>query len=82
MHIIKTDYFGEVECIRLGFGPIGPPLMSVFMYVVDSLVIDTGQSRMAKALLGLLKDRSLKGIILTHHHEDHSGNAAKISAQH
>ncbi len=49
MNIIKTDYFGEVEGIRLGYGPIGPPLMSVFMYVVDSLVIDTGQSHMGKA---------------------------------
>jgi glyoxylase-like metal-dependent hydrolase (beta-lactamase superfamily II) len=82
MNIIKRDYFGEVQCIRLGYGPIGPPLMSVFMYVVDSVAIDTGQSHMAKALLGLLKDKNLKLIILTHHHEDHSGNAAKISAQH
>ena len=82
MNIVKTDYFGEVESIRLGYSPIGPPLMSVFMYVVDSLVIDTGQSHMAKALLGLLKDKRLNGIILTHHHEDHSGNAARISAQH
>ena len=82
MNIIKTDYFGEVESIRLGYGPIGPPLMSVFMYVVDTLVIDTGQPHMAKALLGLLRGKNLKRIILTHYHEDHSGNAAIISAQH
>lgn len=82
MNIIKTDYFGEVECIRLGYGPIGPPLMSVFMYVVDSLAIDTGQPNMAKAVLGLLKEKKLKLIVLTHHHEDHSGNAAKLGAQH
>ncbi|MGD9227108.1 MAG: hypothetical protein PVF26_11450 [Desulfobacterales bacterium] len=36
MNIIKTDCFGGVESIRLGYGPIGPPLMSVFMYIVDS----------------------------------------------
>ena len=82
MNIIKTDYFGEVQSIRLGYGPIGPPLMSVFMYVVDSLVIDTGQPHMAKAVLGILRDKNLRLIILTHHHEDHSGNAAKICAQH
>ncbi|MGD9044966.1 MAG: MBL fold metallo-hydrolase [Desulfobacterales bacterium] len=82
MNILKTDYYGEVQCIRLGYGPIGPPLMSVFMYVVDSVAIDTGQSNMAKAVLGLLKDENLELIILTHHHEDHSGNAAKISTQH
>ncbi|MEE9496955.1 MAG: hypothetical protein V3V39_10555 [Desulfobacterales bacterium] len=37
MNIIKTDYFGEVESIRLGYGPIGPPLMSVFMYIRNKL---------------------------------------------
>jgi glyoxylase-like metal-dependent hydrolase (beta-lactamase superfamily II) len=33
---------------------------------------------MAKALGGLLAGKSLSGIILTHHHEDHSGNAAML----
>jgi glyoxylase-like metal-dependent hydrolase (beta-lactamase superfamily II) len=78
MNIIKTDYFGEVEGIRLGYGPIGPPLMSVFMYVVDGLVIDTGQHHMQKYVIEQLKDKKLNQIILTHHHEDHSGNAAAI----
>ncbi len=82
MNIIKTDYFGDVESIRIGYGPIGPPVMSVFMYVVDGLVIDTGQHHMAKALSGLLKEKKLKLILLTHHHEDHSGNAALISNLH
>ena len=37
MNIVKTDYFGDVESIRLGYGPIGPPLMSVFMYIRSKL---------------------------------------------
>jgi glyoxylase-like metal-dependent hydrolase (beta-lactamase superfamily II) len=82
MNIIKTDYFGDVESIRLGYGTIGPPLMSVFMYVVDGLVIDTGQHHMAKALPELLRQKDLNRIVLTHHHEDHSGNAALISSLH
>ena len=43
MNVIKTDQFDSVQMIQLGYSPIGSPLMSVFMYVVDSLVIDTGQ---------------------------------------
>jgi glyoxylase-like metal-dependent hydrolase (beta-lactamase superfamily II) len=82
MNVIKTDHFGEVEMIQLGYGPIGPPMMSVFLYIVDGLVIDTGQHHMARAVLGLLKDRHLKLIALSHHHEDHSGNAALISNLH
>jgi glyoxylase-like metal-dependent hydrolase (beta-lactamase superfamily II) len=68
--------------IRLGYGTIGPPLMSVFMYVVDGLVIDTGQHHMQKYVIEQLKDKKLNRIILTHHHEDHSGNAAMIARQH
>ena len=68
--------------IRLGYGPIGPPLMSVFLYVVDGVVIDTGQHHMGGAVAGLLKNKDLKRIALTHHHEDHSGNAALIGHLH
>ena len=75
MNLVKKTAFGEVEAIRLGFGPIGPPLMSVFLYVVDGLVIDTGQRRLQKVVVELLKAKKLDQILLTHHHEDHSGNA-------
>jgi hypothetical protein len=60
MNIIRTDYFGDVEGIRLGYGPVGPPLMSVFMYVVDGLVIDTGQHHMQKYVVEQLKNKKLK----------------------
>ena len=75
MNLVKKTAFGEVEAIRLGFGPIGPPLMSVYLYVVDGLVIDTGQRNMQKFVVELLKAKKLDQILLTHHHEDHSGNA-------
>jgi glyoxylase-like metal-dependent hydrolase (beta-lactamase superfamily II) len=78
MNVVKTDQFDCVQMIRLGYGPIGPPVMSVFMYVVDGLVIDTGQHHMQKYVIEQLKDKKLNRILLTHHHEDHSGNAAAI----
>ena len=62
----------------MGYSPIGTPVMSVFMYVVDGLVIDTGQHHMQKYVIEQLKDKKLNQIILTHYHEDHSGNAAAI----
>ena len=82
MDIIKTDYFSDVEAIQLGYGPMGPPIMSVFMYVIDGLVIDSGQHHMAKAVRGLFRDKFPSRIVLTHHHEDHSGNAAMIGNLH
>ncbi|MGD8471473.1 MAG: MBL fold metallo-hydrolase [Desulfobacteraceae bacterium] len=82
MNIIKTDRFDSVDMIQLGYSPIGSPFMSVFIYRVGGLLIDTAQHHMAKAIGGLFAEKSLSGIILTHHHEDHSGNAAMISRRH
>jgi glyoxylase-like metal-dependent hydrolase (beta-lactamase superfamily II) len=82
MNIVEKRQFGEVEAFRLGYGPIGRPLMSVYLYVLDGLVIDTGQHNMQKAVLDLLGEKKLDRILLTHHHEDHGGNAAAICQQH
>jgi len=41
-------------------------------------MIDTGQSHMQKEVLKIAGDHNIKRIFLTHHHEDHSGNAAAI----
>jgi len=82
MNIVETIKFGEIEAIKLGYGPIGPPFMSVYLYLLDGLVIDTGQRNMQKVVLDLLGDKKIHQILLTHHHEDHSGNASAICRQH
>lgn len=82
MNIVETQRFGAVEAIRLGYGPIGRPFMSVYFYVLDGLVIDTGQRNMQKSAVGLLGEKQLDRILLTHHHEDHGGNAAAICRLH
>ncbi len=78
MHIIQKLRFGGVESHIFGFGPLGPPLMSVSIYRIDDLLIDTGQSHMRKFILSALSGKKISKILLTHHHEDHSGNAAAI----
>jgi glyoxylase-like metal-dependent hydrolase (beta-lactamase superfamily II) len=82
MNIAEIEHFGEVEAIKLGYGPIGPPFMSVYLYILDGFVIDTGQRHMQKTLIQLLEKKQLHQILLTHHHEDHSGNAAAICRHH
>jgi glyoxylase-like metal-dependent hydrolase (beta-lactamase superfamily II) len=79
MNICRKINFGPVTAYQLGYSPIGPPLMSVYMYVVDTVVIDTAQRHMRTAVIGMLKDHAaIERILLTHHHEDHTGNAAQI----
>jgi glyoxylase-like metal-dependent hydrolase (beta-lactamase superfamily II) len=78
MNIAAQTRYGPVEAITLGYGPLGPPLMSVSMFYVDELLIDTCQRRMQPAALKLLAGKKIAQVLLTHHHEDHSGNAAAI----
>ena len=81
MHIVKRFAHEGVEGFLFGFGPVGKPLMSVHLYAVDDLLIDTGQHNMQSAVLHSFRHRRIDRILLTHHHEDHSGNAAALSRQ-
>jgi glyoxylase-like metal-dependent hydrolase (beta-lactamase superfamily II) len=78
MKILRKKNFGPVTAYQLGYSPIGPPLMSVHMYVVDTVVIDTAQRHMRAEVIGMLKGHAIERVLLTHYHEDHSGNAAEI----
>jgi len=82
MNIVEIVQFGEIEAIKLGYGPIGQPFMSVYLYILDGIVIDTGQRHMQKTVIELLGEKKLHQILLTHHHEDHSGNASAIRSHH
>ena len=75
MHIINSRQFGEIEAFQFGYGPVGRPFMSVYVYAVDGVIIDTGQSNMRKYVIEQLRNTQPHKILLTHHHEDHSGNA-------
>ena len=82
MHVVRKRNFNEVTAFELGFGPVGRPIMTVHFYYIDGILIDTGQSNMRKYIPALLEGKNCKTILLTHHHEDHSGNAALIGRTH
>lgn len=79
MRIFQHIDFGEVQGYELGYSPIGKPLLTVFIYFIDSILIDTGLRHMRKTVLRLAQEKKIDSALLTHHHEDHSGNAAAIS---
>ena len=82
MHIVNHRQFGEIDAYEFGYGPVGRPLMSVYVYVLDGVIVDTGQSNMRKYILEQLRDTQPEVILLTHHHEDHSGNAFALGDCH
>lgn len=79
MKIFTIRHYGEVRCCTLGWSPVGRPLMTVNCYIAGDVLIDTGQPHMRDAVLSFVADHGVRAVLLTHHHEDHSGNAAAIS---
>jgi glyoxylase-like metal-dependent hydrolase (beta-lactamase superfamily II) len=78
MQICKQETFGNVQGFKLGRALLGKPLMTVYCYLLDDLMIDTGLAHMRAAVLQIARRHKIRRILLTHHHEDHSGNAAAL----
>lgn len=49
--------------------------LSVHIYLIDGLLIDTGPVRMARHLRPLFLKWPIEQVLITHHHEDHTGLA-------
>lgn len=62
----------------MGRSPMGFLLYPVYAFLIGDTLIDTGTNRADKEFLASLKDRKIKKIVNTHHHEDHTGNNADI----
>ena len=78
MRLVKQRRYGPVQAVQMGYSPVGSPLMTVHFFYLDGLLIDTGQSHMQREALAAVTGQRVHDILLTHHHEDHSGNAAAL----
>jgi glyoxylase-like metal-dependent hydrolase (beta-lactamase superfamily II) len=80
MNVVKLHRFNaHVTGLEMGYGMVGPPIMNVLCYLVGDTLIDCGQTRMAEAMKTFIHGHRIRRLLLTHHHEDHSGNAAMIA---
>jgi endoribonuclease LACTB2 len=70
----------NVRAFRFGYHPLGKPTMFVHCFLVDGLLIDTGQSRARQAILEILGQQPVEQLFITHHHEDHTGNLPQLRA--
>jgi glyoxylase-like metal-dependent hydrolase (beta-lactamase superfamily II) len=68
--VLATTEYGQVTQIRLCRYPDNPG-GTVSAYLVDSLLIDSGLAYTAEELTEFLKDKGVKTVVNTHHHEDH-----------
>jgi glyoxylase-like metal-dependent hydrolase (beta-lactamase superfamily II) len=73
--------FATLKTVRMARLYFGKELLSVYCYIVGDTLVDTGLSCYRDALLALVKECGINCALLTHHHEDHAGNAAALRAQ-
>jgi len=69
--MLATTKYEQVTQIKLCRYPDFIPGTSVSAYLVDSLLIDSGPAHTAEELTEFLKDKGIKTVVNTHHHEDH-----------
>ncbi|QDI92041.1 MBL fold metallo-hydrolase [Salicibibacter halophilus] len=75
---IKKWKHEQVEIIKISVHPY-VPLISVYLYYVDGMLIDTGPSKRRRALAPVFRSREIEQVAITHYHEDHSGMAPWIA---
>jgi ribonuclease/clavin/mitogillin len=73
--MLQTYSYQEITCARTTVSLAGQQL-HVLVYAVDGMLLDTGPSRMGKKLIPFFDQIKPKQVVLTHHHEDHTGLAA------
>lgn len=79
MKLVESSSFEGVNILRVGQNPVRQPKLTVNLFSIDRLLIDTGPPRMFHEIWDHFKDQDLNQIFVTHHHEDHTGNVAQLS---
>lgn len=80
MSITERIKHEAVEGLRAGRFDFGLNTASI-CYRLGDLLIDTGCANRWPQVRAFATERHLRQVLLTHHHEDHSGNAARLWRQ-
>lgn len=63
---------GDLNILKIAVNPFYRQ-MSVYLYFIDGVLIDTGPSIRRRKLIPFLRSWDIQQVAITHHHEDHVG---------
>src|SRR5687767_4083720 len=80
--MIEVTRFGDVQRIRMWTRRSAAVGYDVSAYVVRGIMVDTGFRHVRGDLERALTEPRPRGVMVTHWHEDHAGNAPTFAASH
>lgn len=68
----------DIEIANMSVNPFFR-VMSIYLYFIDGLLVDTGPSVRRKSIIPIFKSWDIEQVAITHYHEDHAGMAPWVS---
>lgn len=75
IHVYERE---DVTCVEGKIVRSGRKVGTVYTFLVDGMLIDTGPKCLESDLIPFYEDNSIELVTLTHSHEDHTGTASWI----
>jgi hypothetical protein len=70
-----------IQVVRMARSYFGRELLPVHCFAVGDTLVDTGLSCESAAMARFARDAGIRRALLTHYHEDHTGNAALLAGE-
>lgn len=80
MSALGTIEYESAKALRVGKFNMGLTTTTLVWRIGETLV-DTGPPNQWEPVRRFVEEEKIKRVVLTHHHEDHAGNAARIHAE-
>lgn len=80
-HRFEATPFEDATVLRMARTYRGREILPVYCYAIGGTLVDTGISSVGDEVEEAARRAKVERVVLTHHHEDHSGNAARLAAR-
>lgn len=79
--MLDIKQYGDVTEFKAAKTILGRPIYKTHFYYLDGVLIDTGPHHIADEIIEALQNYPPEKVVITHQHEDHTGNCKRIKEE-